>query len=167
MIKPTVNTVAQDDNGARIQAGISADATQILTPEMAAGSLPGLGVPKHLNHYAPSRLALLAAGTRTAGANAAAIDVSKFKEMLIFLAVTVATGTTPSLTVFIDASPDGGVTWAQVAAFPAVTAANVAGGLIATAPIQLTNFGDTVRVRYAITGTTPSFDFAVLAVAKQ
>lgn len=167
MIKPTVASVARDDNGIVLPAGVSADATQILTPEMATGSLAGLGVQKVLQHFAPSRIALLARSTQTAGGVGASVDVGKLKELIVFLRVIAATGTSPSLTVYVDASPDGGTTWAEVGAFPAVTAANEAGGLISTAPIKISNFGDTIRARYVITGTTPSFDFETLAVAKQ
>jgi hypothetical protein len=71
------------------------------------------------------------------------------------LNVTAITGTTPSLTVFIEDSVDGGATWAVVGTFTAVTAAG-AQTISVAGP-----FGDQLRVRWAITGTTPSANFAV------
>lgn len=70
------------------------------------------------------------------------------------LDVTAASGTTPNLTAFIEDTLDG-ANWNVVGTFTAKTAAgreviNVAGG-----------FTDTLRVRWVITGTTPSFTFSV------
>ena len=70
------------------------------------------------------------------------------------LNVTAASGTTPSLTVLIEDTLDG-TTWNTVGTFAAKTTSgrevvNV------TAP-----FSDRLRVSWTITGTTPSFTFAV------
>lgn len=71
------------------------------------------------------------------------------------LVVTAAAGTTPSLTVVIEDTLDG-TNWFQVGAFAAKTAA-------ATEAINVTTpFADRIRVRWTITGTTPSFTFTVI-----
>lgn len=70
------------------------------------------------------------------------------------LSVTSITGTTPNLTVFVEDSVDGGVTWATLGTFTAVTAAG-------SQSISITGpHGDQFRVRWNITGTTPSANFA-------
>jgi len=71
------------------------------------------------------------------------------------LNVTAASGTTPTLDVLIEDSVDGGATWNTVATFAQKTAAG-------REVVNLTGlFGDTLRVRWTIGGTTPSFTFAV------
>lgn len=73
------------------------------------------------------------------------------------LAVTAVSGTTPSMTVVIEDTVDGGTNWNQVAAFTAATAVGVQVQNVTTP------FSDTIRVRWTVTGTTPSFTFSVLA----
>ncbi len=75
------------------------------------------------------------------------------------LDVTAVSGTTPSLTVFIEDTLDG-VNWNQVGAFAAKTA-------VGREVINVTTpFAKRLRVRWAITGTTPSFTFSVRAVSQ-
>lgn len=73
--------------------------------------------------------------------------------------VSAASGTTPSLTVVIEDSIDGGVTWHSVMSVPALTAAGVQ-----TARTDAV-VGPDVRARWEITGTTPSFTFEVLLMS--
>lgn len=73
------------------------------------------------------------------------------------LAVTAATGTTPSLTVTLEHSPDG-TTWVAHSAFPSVTAAGSTRRIFS----GLDRF---VRATWAVTGTTPSFTFTVAGEA--
>lgn len=71
------------------------------------------------------------------------------------LDVTAASGTSPTLNVVIEDSVDGGATWNVVGTF----AQKVAAGrevINVTAP-----FTGTLRVRWTIGGTGPSFTFAV------
>ena len=75
------------------------------------------------------------------------------------LNVTAATGTSPNLTVFIEDSLDG-TNWNVIGTFAAKTAAGRE-VLNITTP-----FAEMVRVRWAITGTTPSFQFSVVAFAQ-
>ena len=63
-------------------------------------------------------------------------------------------GTSPSLTVSIQGSPDG-TNWATLASFAAQTAATAAGVAIRLALSQVLE--PFVRVSYTISGTTPSF----------
>lgn len=101
-----------------------------------------------------------ASGTETANGQSAAFDIAQHDEALAFLDVSGASGTTPSLVVSFEYSPDG-VTWFDSGvAYTAVTA------VARPAVKQLTNFGRWVRAKWAITGTTPSFTFSLALVAK-
>lgn len=71
------------------------------------------------------------------------------------LNVTAASGTTPTLDVLVEDSVDGGATWNTLVAFTQATAV--------TREVKniTTPFGDQLRVRWTVGGTTPSFTFAV------
>lgn len=92
----------------------------------------------------------------TAGATGPATDVGGFTEGIAYLSVTAASGTTPSLAVSIQDSPDGN-TWYPVASFTAATA-------VTSQRLDLGRIGPFVRAVSAITGTTPSFTFTVAVV---
>lgn len=84
--------------------------------------------------------------------------------------VTAASGTTPSLTVVIEDSLDGGMNWNTVGTFTAQTIASRQVQQIAVSGVAQTagfvwpfNYRK-VRARWTITGTTPSFTFSVKAV---
>jgi hypothetical protein len=70
------------------------------------------------------------------------------------LVVTAASGTNPSLTVVMEDTLDG-TNWFTIGTFAAKTAAS-------TEAVNITTpFTDRIRVRWTITGTTPSFTFSV------
>lgn len=68
--------------------------------------------------------------------------------------VSAASGTTPQLTVFVEDTLDG-TNWNTVDTFPAV---GVTGNTVRNITTVFTN---SCRVRWTITGTTPSFTFSV------
>ncbi len=71
------------------------------------------------------------------------------------LNVTAASGTSPTLNVVIEDSIDGGTNWDVIGTF----AQRVGVG---REVVNITiPFSETVRVRWTIGGTTPSFTFAV------
>lgn len=102
----------------------------------------------------------LASAARTATGNSGALPgYGAANALRAQLNVTAASGTSPSLTVLIEDSVDDGATWNTVGTFAAKTAAG-------REVINITNpFGDQVRISWTITGTTPSFTFAVDWVA--
>jgi hypothetical protein len=70
------------------------------------------------------------------------------------LTITAASGTTPSMTVVVEDSPNG-TTWTTRDTYPAqTTTATVTRPL----PVTLATYQ---RVSWTITGTTPSFTFSV------
>ena len=81
-------------------------------------------------------------------------------ELLIYIDATVVTGTTPSLTVTYQSSPDGVNFWDNTAG----SAIIVAGKQLIKIPSTTGKYG---RLSYAISGTTPSFTFSVVVEAKR
>ncbi len=96
----------------------------------------------------------------SAGSQSVPLDVSLLDELAVYLIVTAASGTSPSLTITIQDSPDG-TNWVDVYSFPAATAASVL-----RAGWQDLKFcvGRYLRVRWQVSGTSPSFTFAVNVV---
>lgn len=131
---------------------------------------------------ATRKLTLTSQAATTAGGQSAGSWVGSFNELLLFLDVTALTGTGPSLTVFVDVAPDGdewndGIgKWFQIASFAAQTAvtpspASAASGNAAQVlSLGRVNsafaFGGRLRIRWTLTGTTPSATFTVKAVGK-
>lgn len=75
------------------------------------------------------------------------------------LDVTAAAGTSPNLTAFVEDSLDG-VNWNVIGTFAAKTAAG-------REVINVTTpFADRIRLRWVITGTTPSFTFSVVIASQ-
>jgi len=72
--------------------------------------------------------------------------------------VTAVSGTSPSITVSVDTSYDGGVAdaWRSVGTFTAQTAANT------SAHKSFPGLDRFVRASWTVSGTTPSITFGVL-----
>jgi len=79
-------------------------------------------------------------------------------ELLLFLDVTVITGTTPTLDITLEWSLDGGTTFAAPAAAPAF--AQVA-GVIGTQVEVFSVLGTSYRLVYDLEGTSPDYTFSV------
>lgn len=99
--------------------------------------------------------ALASAARTTNGSSPAIPGFGPAKTLRAQLNVTAASGTTPNLAVLVEDSVDGGVTWNTVIAFTAKT------GTGREVKDLTTPFGDQLRISWTITGTTPSFTFAV------
>lgn len=106
---------------------------------------------------------VLDAAARTASGQSGTVglDTEPLSQIAVGLRVTAVAGVSPTLTVAVEWSHDGGVTWlaAQAAdAFTQVTAATSAVRLFGVK-------GPHYRVVYTVGGTAPSFTFAVTSVA--
>lgn len=88
----------------------------------------------------------------------------EFGELLVCVNVASVAGTTPSVQFFIETSPDSGVTWFPVAQSASITAAGLS--TIAIGGGNGSPFGYTLRLRYAVAGTTPSIAATVWALGK-
>lgn len=105
----------------------------------------------------PITLALSAA--RTTSGNAGAVPSGPYGTLRLTLDITAVSGTTPSMTVTIETSPDGTTNWTTIGTpFAAQTG-------VANIRKVVTGADRFVRASYTITGTTPSFTFSVTGVA--
>lgn len=101
--------------------------------------------------------ATLMSGTVTANGNGGSgQSSSSYTTARLTLAVTAASGTTPSMTVTVETSGDG-TTWTSVGAFAAKTA-------VASERKTFSGLDNFVRCSWAVTGTTPSFTASVSGV---
>jgi len=98
---------------------------------------------------------ILASAARTATVASQPINVEGCKTANIYLKSAAGTGTTPTLDVTIQDSPDGTNWYTVDTAFTQVTNA------ASTQVKRLTNFGKFLRVNCVIAGTSPSFTFQV------
>ena len=101
------------------------------------------------------------ASATASGTSSVPLDVSQMTEIAIFLVVNSASGTSPSLTVTLQDSPDG-VNWANAYTFPAVTS----GSTVLRAGWSDLNMcvGRYLQASWSISGTLPNFAFSVSVV---
>lgn len=97
-------------------------------------------------------------GTVTTSGSGAPVDTGDGNNWgaALFLDVTAASGTTPTLSVTVEDSPDG-QTWYTLATFTQAT------GITKEAKRVLDVFGRYLRVNYTVGGTAPNFSFSVVA----
>jgi hypothetical protein len=132
-----------------------------------------------------TNLPLHPSAARTVSGTGPALDRGGLGRFLVQLNVTAASGTTPTLDVYLQTSVDG-TNWHDVGHFAQVTAAGirflrlVLGGAIpavveeaqkdaslAAGTVEHGPAGKQLRVKYVIAGTTPSFTFEVLGGAEE
>ncbi|HDK42890.1 MAG TPA: hypothetical protein ENG87_05905 [Candidatus Pacearchaeota archaeon] len=126
---------------------------------------------------------LLASGARTTSSNTGPLTgYGNYRSAIIQVNVTAASGTTPTLDVYIDTSIDD-TNWLNIAHYTQFTTTGrrvfrlneyQPGGAAdadATADLgagtqQQGSWGSTIRIRWVITGTSPSFTFDVTGTFK-
>jgi len=133
---------------------------------------------------ARERFELAASAARTATGNSAAFEINTTRLML-GVDVTAASGTSPQLDLWLQGSDDGGTTWydlvcdqvlktagsAAVSGTVALNVRDVVDAKVSTAAESFMGLysdlaTDTVRVRWVISGATPSFTFRVASTVK-
>jgi hypothetical protein len=92
---------------------------------------------------------------RTTNGNSDNIKAIGGESIRAQLNVTAASGTSPTLNVLIEDSVDGGISYNTIGTFAQKTAA---GREIINITVP---FSETLRVSWAIAGTSPSFSFGV------
>lgn len=98
----------------------------------------------------------VASSARTTSGNTTAISLGRLTSTVsVLLSVTAASGTGPSLIVDLQWSHDN-VTWYSVDPSDTFTAVTTTAALVRTFTVRAPNF----RIRWVISGTTPSFTFA-------
>lgn len=105
-------------------------------------------------------LTLQTAGTQTLSGTGAAVEIGTLRQAAkLTLDVTAASGGTPALTVLVETSPTGGTgSWKTATTFTPASAV----GYQKTTVAPLERFA---RAKWTITGTTPSFTFALAGEA--
>lgn len=115
-----------------------------------------------LTASATTRIVVQVSSAQTAsGSSSALTTVGPYQNALVTLNCTASSGSSPTLNVKVQISDDGGTTWYDLSgsSFTQLTGTG-------SQAIQITNFGDTIRAVWTITGSTPSFTFAVKGVFK-
>lgn len=106
---------------------------------------------------------VVASAARTTSSNSATLGgYGPANDLACLLAVTAASGTSPTLDVFLEDTVDG-VNFFTVATFTQATGVTASVQRVAG---DVTAFTDRLRVRWTIGGTTPSFTFSVQIFAK-
>lgn len=96
----------------------------------------------------------------TTGQTAAIFAGSAIETINVFVDATAVSGTSPSLVVSLEVSPDGGTTWYESGTATAITA-------VGTQKFKVSVYNNSTvltslyRLKWTITGTTPSFTFSV------
>jgi len=106
-----------------------------------------------------------ASAAQTASGMSAALTVAGYRELLVAANVTAVAGTTPTLTFALDSLGADGV-WYTLWTSAAVTAVGQMVAHLGVGAATNVAFGATVRLRWTIGGTTPSFTFSVSIIAK-
>jgi len=133
------------------------------TGTVVVTNAPAQAVPTQV--AATTVLTQASAAQTTSGASAN-LPVAGFRELLVAVNVTAVAGTTPTLMLAIDSLGADGVWYTGLWTSVSITAA---GQTIASLGVSATTnvaFGATVRLRWTIGGTTPSFTFSVSIIGK-
>lgn len=101
-----------------------------------------------------------ASGAVTATAQSNLFDVGTGDDLAVMIDATTVTGTSPSMTVSVQWTNDGGTTWFTADPADTFTALTAAGKVTKLFTIK----GLGARLNYDITGTSPSFTFAAHSV---
>ena len=89
-------------------------------------------------------------------------ELGAFQRAILFLDVSAASGTNPTLAVALQVQSPVTQKWTQVAVFTTQTAAT---GSTPIPPITLELYGLNYRAVWTVGGTSPSFTFSLGAVA--
>jgi hypothetical protein len=94
----------------------------------------------------------------TSGNSGNGVFIGENSEAVIYLDVTAASGTTPTLAVIVEDTIDG-TNWDTIASFTQATG-------ITREVKRISNLSRYIRIKYTIGGTTPSFTFCVRGYIK-
>lgn len=106
------------------------------------------------------RETLVSSAARTASGNSGALDhYGGMGRLIIQLDVTAVSGTSPTLDVVAEDTVDG-TNYSTISTFAQRTATG-------REVVRITSaFSDTLRIRWTIAGTSPSFTFSVIAYSE-
>ncbi|MEW6095366.1 MAG: hypothetical protein AB1567_02400 [bacterium] len=96
---------------------------------------------------------ILPSEARTTSGESQIIPIDYYTNAQVFLDITAASGTSPTLDVTIEYSPDGS-RWFTHTSFSQKTTTG-------KDTLRISSLGAYMRIKYTIAGTTPSFTFSV------
>ncbi|MDF1536071.1 MAG: hypothetical protein P1S46_06145 [bacterium] len=109
---------------------------------------------------------LFPVAARGASANGTGVDVSSdIGEGKVILHAAAGTGTTPTLDVKLQSSPDNSA-WSDISGATFTQVDNTAGGSLQAIGVDI-DTDKYIRAVATIAGTTPSFTFGVVLVTRQ
>lgn len=152
--------------------------------EVTSAPAPAAGGTMRNAIYFLQAQTLLASAARTTSSDSGALTAyGSFRTAIIQLNVTAQSGTTPTLDVYIDSSVDG-TNYINMVHFTQIGAAtgrraiqlsdNTAGATadfdatadLAAATVRQGSWGSTLRIRWVLSGTSPSYTFSVIGTFK-
>lgn len=95
----------------------------------------------------------------TASTNTTAMYVGPYTEALVFINVTVASGTLPTCLPVVQCSHDNSTWWDH-------TVGPEMRDVVTKYLIPVSNLGDYIRVSLTVAGTSPSFTMSIVIQAK-
>lgn len=125
----------------------------------------GAGAPLPVTYTAAGTVLNASSTAYTASGQTADLAVGAYAGLAVDVNVTAVTGTSPSCAFVLERKGADGVYYA-IASPAAVTAprqVSLSVGTLLSTPAAL---GSVVRLRWVITGTTPSFTFTASAIGK-
>lgn len=120
----------------------------------------------------------LASAARTTGSTTDQLLVDRFSSIAILVDVTVVSGTSPTLNVYLQNLMPDGTTWSDIGSMNQITATGkyamgqlpggnstftVVTGSLAAGTQRTFPLGAKIRIQYVIGGTSPSFTFSIHA----
>lgn len=112
-------------------------------------------MPIHSTSPELSAVSLLA---RTAAGTSSWLNVSRYEQVHFYVEVTVVSGTSPILNLWIEDSPDASTAFPITAQYAMTAATNL------RIPIAVS--ATYLRIRWTVAGTSPSFTFQVTYIGK-
>lgn len=106
-----------------------------------------------------------ASAAQTASGNSADLAVGPFTELAIDANITAVSGTSPTLQLFIDRKGADGIYY-QIWNSASVNAVTTVSDSIGPGLNKNQSIGSTIRLRWSIGGTSPSFTFSASIICK-
>lgn len=119
----------------------------------------GIMLPSDVQARYSTTYTILPSSVISSSGNSDPIDVSDYLYGIIFVDVTAVSGTSPTLTIIIESQDPVSLKYAEITRKENITT-------IGTYAIQISNFGNKIRVRWILGGTTPSFTLSMGGIFK-
>ncbi len=150
-----------DGSAAQAQTNFTQTPSGLLlpVPADANGNPFGISIRSAVDVYT------LASTAETASGNSGSLTVGQFTELAVDVNVSAVAGTTPTLNLYVDRQGSDGI-WYTIYTATQVTAVATVSTTIGNGAVTANGFGNTVRLRWVIGGTTPSFTFSASIIGK-